>query len=127
MGSDWGKGKTLILHWDGRTWKRVPSPSPGGGPDTGVNLGPDNRLGAVAATSATSAWAVGWGSTRGLVYAPLILRWNGRRWKHVSAPDPPGGGFLQGIGIGPAGHAWAVGYTDQLLPLFEHWDGRGWH
>ena len=48
-----GTGKTLILHWNGKTWRRVPSPSPGGGGDS---------IYAVAATSATNAWAVG-GST----------------------------------------------------------------
>jgi hypothetical protein len=128
VGSATGSGKTLILHWNGRTWKRVPSPSPGGGPTTGPKTGTDNRLGAVSATSATNAWAVGWGSTRGLVYAPVILRWNGRRWRQVPTPDPSGGGFLDGIGIGPSGRAWAVGYTEeQLLPLFEHWDGGAWH
>ena len=125
---DAGDGAQLIVHWNGWTWKRVPSPSPGGGPTTGPVVGPDNRLAAVSATSATSAWAVGWGSTRGLVYAPVILRWNGRSWKHVHAPDPSGGGFLDGIWIGPSGRAWAVGYTeDQLLPLLEHWDGSAWH
>jgi hypothetical protein len=40
---------TLVLHWDGRTWARVPSPSPGTGSDL---LG-------VAASSAGNAWAVG--------------------------------------------------------------------
>jgi hypothetical protein len=128
VGSDYGKGKTLVLHWNGKTWKRVPSPSPGGGPNSGVSTGPDNRLGAVAATSATSAWAVGWGSTRGLVYAPVILHWDGRKWTHVPASDPSGGGFLGAIGIGPSGHAWTVGETEvaPALTLFEHWDGGAW-
>lgn len=122
-------GRTLILHWNGRTWKRVPSPSPGGGGNSGVNIGADNRLGAVTASSATNAWAVGWGSTRGLVYAPVALHWNGRRWTHVPTPDPSdGGGFLQGIGLGPDGHAWAVGYTEEhLLTVYEHWNGSAWH
>ena len=40
---------SLILHWNGRRWARVASPSPGG----------ENTLMAVAASSARNAWAVG--------------------------------------------------------------------
>ena len=54
-------GKTVVLHWNGATWKRVPSPTPAGG---AVLLG-------VAAVSARTAWAVG---------GDLILRWNGTAW-----------------------------------------------
>lgn len=35
---------------------------------------------AVAATSATNAWAVG---SKGAVSSPLILHWNGRKWSSV--------------------------------------------
>jgi hypothetical protein len=45
--------KTLILHWNGTVWTRVPSPTPAG----------DVILSGVAATSASSAWAVGWASS----------------------------------------------------------------
>jgi hypothetical protein len=40
------------LHWDGRAWKQVPSPSPGG------TLAGSQLFG-VAATSAAGTWAVG--------------------------------------------------------------------
>ena len=40
---------TLILHWDGSHWTRVPSPAPGGSAE----------LFAVAASSASNIWAVG--------------------------------------------------------------------
>ena len=53
--------QTLILRWNGTSWKRVPSPTPAGG---AFLLG-------VAAVSARNAWAVGGG---------LILRWNGVTW-----------------------------------------------
>jgi len=42
-------GQTLILHWDGSHWTRVPSP----------NLGPSDDLNAVAASAASNVWAVG--------------------------------------------------------------------
>src|SRR5689334_2210158 len=65
VGGAVSSGKTLILHWDGNTWARVPSPTPVG----------DTELYAVAATSARNAWAVGGGGA-----APgktIILHWNG--------------------------------------------------
>src|SRR5579871_4133268 len=40
--------KTLIVHWNGSSWRPVSSPSPSG-----------SMLRAVAATSASNAWAVG--------------------------------------------------------------------
>jgi hypothetical protein len=43
---------SLIEHWDGHAWARVPSPSPGG-------PGSFNDLAAVAAGSASNAWAAG--------------------------------------------------------------------
>ena len=47
-------GKPVILHWNGTTWKQVPSPSPGA----------FAGLSSVAATSASNAWAVGDGQQR---------------------------------------------------------------
>jgi hypothetical protein len=43
--------KSLIEHWDGTTWTRVPTPNPNS----------DSYLSAVAATSPANAWAVGSG------------------------------------------------------------------
>ena len=68
VGSD-GSGKTLIVHWNGTAWTRVPSPSPG----------TFAALSGVAATSATNAWAVG-SAFRGKT---LILHWNGTVWSQV--------------------------------------------
>src|SRR6266487_3233464 len=45
-----GPPETFIVHWDGRTWSRVPSPN--GGPAAGGNY-----LQAVSVDSATDAWA----------------------------------------------------------------------
>jgi hypothetical protein len=67
-GKAWAVGqagtKTLILHWNGSTWKQVPSPGPAA----------SNALQGVATSSARNAWAVGLGQV-------LILRWNGTSWK----------------------------------------------
>src|SRR5260221_7651027 len=60
------KPKALILHWNGKAWTRVPSPSPAGG---ALLLG-------VTATSARNAWAVGGNSGFGGKEKALVLRWN---------------------------------------------------
>jgi hypothetical protein len=60
--------KTLILRWNGKTWKQVPSPSAAG-------------LSGVAATSASNAWAVGGYGGDFTSHKALILHWNGTAWK----------------------------------------------
>ena len=96
----YGTFKTLILHWNGTAWTRVPSPDPS---SVGIN-----QLGAVAATSATDAWAVGrFGTSAGA--RVLILRWDGTAW--IKAPAPTPGCFpeLDGVAATSASQAWAVG------------------
>ena len=44
--------RTLIEHWNGISWRHVPSPNPGGSTSSDVLLG-------VAASSATNMWTVG--------------------------------------------------------------------
>jgi hypothetical protein len=57
--------KTLILHWNGASWKRVPSPSIAGG----------TVLSGVAAASG-AVWAAGT-AVLGTPYQTLVLSWNG--------------------------------------------------
>src|SRR5258707_4434609 len=107
--------KTLILHWNGTAWKRVPSPSP-----------PGASLGAVAATSAGNAWAVGY--RQGL--RTLILHWNGTKWTQVSSPRPGLPGYLTGVSAKSTASAWAVGVylPGTVVPqtLILHWNGARW-
>jgi len=121
VGQAVSSGKTIILHWNGATWTRVPSPTPAGG--TGLY--------AVAATSARNAWAVG-GSD-----APPgkteILHWNGAAWKPVPSPTPKGGGALFGVTAVSARDAWAVGCAGNcfqgfggIKTLILHWNGTAW-
>ncbi|HEY3907167.1 MAG TPA: hypothetical protein VGM14_24890 [Streptosporangiaceae bacterium] len=55
------RSKTVILHWNGTRWQRLPSPSPGSGA----------VLSGVSATSTANAWAVGLVGSRS-----LAERWN---------------------------------------------------
>jgi hypothetical protein len=48
-------GRTLIAHWNGKTWAKASSP----------DLGSFNEFNAVAASSADDVWAVGAYSTGG--------------------------------------------------------------
>jgi eukaryotic-like serine/threonine-protein kinase len=109
-----GSGNTLIEHWNGTGWKREPSPSPG---PSGVYAG--GRLVAVAATSATNAWAVG-GTNSG---QSLILHWNGTSWRQV--PSPGTSASLGGVTAISAGNAWAVGSAAGKT-LILHWNGTAW-
>ena len=118
------KSLTLILHWNGHAWKQVASPSPG-------TVGLDSLFG-VAATSATNAWAVG-DYYNGKAYQALILRWNGKAWKQVTAPDPGGsshGNSLSGVAATSMANAWAAGiYVNSAggsVTLILRWNGQAW-
>jgi hypothetical protein len=64
--------RTLILHWDGTSWSKVPSPNPS------ARL---NHLTGVSAPSATDAWAVGnYRNNKTGDWDTLILHWDGTIW-----------------------------------------------
>ena len=70
-----GAVKTLILHWDGGTWTKVPSPNP-----SGTTFPAVNRLFGVSADTSADAWAVGDRLAKSSHYAGTFLRWNGVTW-----------------------------------------------
>jgi hypothetical protein len=123
---DYSRGSTqlaLILHWNGRSWKRVPCPEPGG-------KAAHDDLAGVTATSASSAWAVGEYS-RGSTLFALILHWNGRSWRQVTSPLPHGttGSSLSAVTAISSSDALAVGsYFHGLTErtLIERWNGHAW-
>ena len=99
---------TLILHWNGRSWSPVKSPST-----------PDefNIVSAISG-AASGTWAAGVPScktyclprpaSRSAVRV-LILHWNGSDWLRV--PSPAGNWPLTGIVAEPGGGAVAVGHV----------------
>jgi hypothetical protein len=124
--------RTLILHWNGTRWQRVPGPSPGA---------QGNELTAVAAVSATDAWAVGDSDNGQDNSRTLIEHWNGKAWKKVASPNPETGhewqDYLHGVAAISATDAWAVGYAEHGdlpagdsstadVPIIEHWNGTRW-
>lgn len=125
-------GQTTIKRWNGRAWKRVSSPNPGGGYCS--------VLDAVAVAGPGDAWAVGYYST-GHMLRTLIERWSGRTWTRVPSPSPGGphgDSTLTGVAVNGARDAWAVGSTEHVTgsdprdphvtsrTLIEHWNGRAW-
>ncbi|MFL5735110.1 MAG: hypothetical protein ACJ78Q_18295 [Chloroflexia bacterium] len=115
--------RTLALHWDGREWSVVPSPSP-----AQISI-----LNAAAALPSGEVWAVGEYSTgsQGVGSQPLIMRWNGHDWSGAATPRAGRGGTLNGVVAISPDDVWAAGSREdasggQPKPLVMHWDGRAW-
>jgi hypothetical protein len=114
---------TLILHWNGHAWSKVPSPNPS------RDL---NQLYGVSTVSARNAWAVGYDQTGAGGYAPLILHWNGKYWSRVRSPRVSAySAALSAVSAASSKSAWAVGnyvnatgvITDTLI---LRWNGTSW-
>lgn len=95
-----------------------------------------NLFKAVAATSATDAWAVGGGATA-TSNIPFAAHWNGTAWSAVPTPSPPGacqdgnfqwtGNTLNAVAATSRTDAWAVGHRCYTAAtLVEHWNGTAW-
>jgi len=125
---------SLILHWNGRAWKIVPSPDPGGRFGTVLN--------AVTGLSASNAWAVGtYGinttNNRACPDCPgqksFVLHWNGSTWAQVASPSrgvPPASDLLAVTAVSRV-HALAVGWSvfdipDEQRTLALRWNGTTW-
>jgi len=114
---------TLVEHWTGSAWSVVPSPNPSKDPLYGAN-----QLNDVRAFAPNDVWAAGWqwvpsGS------APLVERWDGRRWRVSKTPNT---GFkeLHALDGTSSSDIWAVGHTLAIdeghQSLAMHWDGSSW-
>jgi hypothetical protein len=104
----------VILHWDGQTWEREPSPRI------------QASLNGAGAVSADSGWAVGGLCPGGNCEAggTLILRLTGGSWTRVASPGPAGSVLNAVASVSPT-DAWAVGGT-VLGTFIVHWNGRKW-
>ncbi len=112
-------GLTAARHFNGSTWAEVATPSPGTR---------DNWLLAVAGTSASDVWAVGW--SRNLPYGnrtkqSLIVHWNGSGWSQVPSPNFGSQTVLKDVAALSRTDAWAVGYGNGTAVAL-HWNGSSW-
>jgi hypothetical protein len=119
--------RTLVEHWNGKTWKIQRSQNPGGS-------GKSDGLSGVAATPSGNAWAVGaYTKNRGALRQTLIERFNGKAWKVQPSPnaDPSqADNGLFDVAATSSGNAWAVGSYGVAValdpPVVERWNGKAW-
>jgi hypothetical protein len=98
----------VIVHWDGRSWRRVPSPNI---PFSArYDLGGIELTG-VSAVSAHDIWAVG---------VLGIEHWDGRHWRIVRSPQG-----ASGVAAISSHDVWAVG-SNGYETLIQHWNGVRW-
>jgi hypothetical protein len=130
-----GAQRNQALRWNGRNWRAVRAPSPGG---TSANDF-SNPLGLTCASRA-DCWSFGVSGTVGSsrTFLNEALHWNGTRWSVAAVPEPGGtrSGAMEQLNGGScqsATNCWAVGsYVppggDTLATLNQalHWDGGKW-
>lgn len=126
-GSYWNEARerrTLLMHWDGASWKTAPSPNVDG---------KENLLNGVAVVSPTDAWAVGSALDASFSGRTLTQHWDGASWTIVPSPNPGESGVgsnLLSVAAASSTDVWAVGDIDTggfvMGTLTEHWDGTEW-
>jgi hypothetical protein len=108
--------KSLVLHWNGKTWSQA----------TGVSI----LYGSVSdlAASGNAVWAVGT-IARGETESPLILHWTGGKWYLVPF-NGESDRYLSSVALTEKDAAWAVGATNVQggadTSLLFHWTGDVW-
>jgi aldose sugar dehydrogenase len=112
-----GMEETLILHYNGTSWTRVPSPNVGG------TL---NFLRGVAGTASDDVWAVGYYGTPSRAH---LLHWDGVRWSSTTAPAAGEQDFLIDVEAVATDNVVAVGNSIQggveKTVMMRH-DGSEW-
>jgi len=102
----------LIEHWNGRRWQVSAGPA---------FPGITGRLVGVSALTGHDVWAVGgYGSNPYGVGGPLIVHWDGVRWRVVLGIDTQSA--LYGVAAVSSRDVWATGGS-----VVAHWDGARWH
>ena len=119
---------TLIEHWDGFSWKVVPSPN-------GNNTG--NVLSGISGNSPTDIWAAGDMVAPNTPVKTLVEHFDGAQWSIVPSPNPlPTGSLNQNVLTSVQANSTtdvtAVGFllnfnTQTETTLVEHWDGTQWN
>jgi hypothetical protein len=94
-----------------------------------LHLAPGS-MNAVAASSASNAWAVG-NSISGVTVTPLAMRWNGTTWRRTPIDDGHANVELTAISTSGPKNAWAIGQLINRSDLSTtsylfHWNGRRW-
>jgi hypothetical protein len=132
IGPENDSSRTLVLRYDGTSWKAVPSPSVGSGA---------SELNGVVALAPNDVWAVGFSTPvappKSAATLTLIEHWDGTSWTVVTSPNVgPKSGYqsnrLEGITAVSANDIWAFGSyfaadgSGHQKTLLLHWDGTAW-
>ncbi|GJF30811.1 hypothetical protein KNE206_35110 [Kitasatospora sp. NE20-6] len=94
-----GTGRPLAAHWDGTAWRLVEVPSTDGASTT---------LEAVAAFAPDDVWAAGGTGPADGPTEPVLLHWDGVRWRPAPAPGAVDGA-LHALDAAADGTLWAAG------------------
>lgn len=108
----------LAMHYNGRRWTTVRTPSPPEG----------SQLNDVVAIGPDDVWAVGH-TNPGDYGDALAMHWDGSGWTTVPVPQPGGDGFdyLVGVDGVATDDVWAVGASDTApYTVILHWEGERW-
>jgi hypothetical protein len=112
--------RTLIEHWNGSTWRIVPSPN---------RRGVTNDLNGVAALAPDDVWAVGYSAAYATTGRTLVEHWDGTSWSIVPSPTTTED-RLESVAAVSATNLWAVGMQGEVnvrhRTLIQHWDGAQW-
>jgi hypothetical protein len=112
-----GRFRTLALHYDGTSWAIVRTPDQG-------------LLSSVVAVGVDEAWAVGWIIGADGRDRPLVLRWNGDRWRSERVPGIVGRAQLTDVAADGPDDVWAAGRatdrTETFAPLLLRRDRGTW-
>lgn len=126
--SNGGQLANLVMHWNGKSWRRsaVPNPSQA-----------DDELFNVRCVSATDCWAVGQ-YLKGESWLAEALHWTGKKWVSTKVPAAGGTGHndateLYDSTCTASNSCWAVGAfglgltpPQKELNLILHWNGKKW-
>lgn len=115
----------FTAHSNGNTWSIISTPD--------AVAGGKNALVAVAGSSSSDVWAVGFVVPPQGALRSLIEHWNGKQWSVVNHPVGPNGSQFTAVKALSPTDVWAVGYGAVLSagksisqPEIEHWNGKQW-
>jgi hypothetical protein len=120
---------TYAVHFDGKRWTHVPTPSP----FRKHNLDQD-WLTSLTVVSSNDVWAsaVWRDGDFGILDHTFAEHWDGNQWQIVQTLNPGGNSQYHdfwGIAALTPENIWAVGSAglNTLHPFAEHWDGKAWN
>jgi len=120
---------TYAVHFDGKSWTHVPTPSP----FRQHNLDQDWLTSLTALSSSDVRAAAVWrDGDFGILDHTFAEHWYGNRWQVVHTLNPGGNSKYHdfwGIAALSSDSVWAVGSTglDTLRPFAESWNGKAWN